>query len=413
MNRRIAVVTGSRSEYGLLRWLMRDIAAHDALDLYVLVTGAHLSPEHGLTVREIEEDGFTIHRRIDTLLSSDSAQGIGKSMGLGVIGFAGAFAELRPDVLVVLGDRYEIFAAVAAAAVANIPVAHLHGGEVTLGAYDEGLRHAMTKLSHLHFVATAEYRARVVQLGEDPQHVYLVGGLGVDAIRRTTLLTKTEVETQLGIALREPTLMVAFHPVTLEEEAGERELIELLAALDSCPDAQCIITMPNADTGGRSMATRIHAFAATRPHVLVVPSLEQRLYFSTLALATALVGNSSSGLLEAPSFGKPTVNVGDRQHGRQKAESVIDCRPTRAAIGAAIRRACAPEFQHRCASVRNPYGDGGASQRVTDVLAGVSLLGLLKKRFHSTGVDTVSSPIRGRQRGEDGATGPINAHGGD
>lgn len=381
MSRKICVVTGSRAEYGLLRWVMEGIRAKSSLELQVVATGMHLAPEYGLTYREIENDGFHIDHRIEMLLGADTATAVTKSMGLGLISFAAALQQLQPDLLLVLGDRFEIFSAAAAAMVARIPVAHLHGGESTEGAFDESIRHSITKMSQLHFVATAEYRRRVIQLGEQPDRVFLVGGLGVDAIKRLKLLDRPDLESALGFKLGKRNLLVTFHPVTLEDSTAAGQARELLAALHALPDTQLIFTMPNADTGARAVAGLIDEFVAAHPNARTYASLGQLRYLSCLRLVDGVVGNSSSGLTEAPSFHKGTVNIGDRQRGRVMAESVLNCAPERHAIAAAIDQLYTPEFQARVAAALNPYGDGGASERIVETIAGISLDGILKKKF--------------------------------
>lgn len=381
MKRKICIVTGSRAEYGLLRWVMTDMRESPDLDLQVIATGMHLSPEFGLTYREIEQDGFAIDRKVEMLLSSDTPVGLAKSMGLGLIGFGEALQELKPDVLVVLGDRFEILAAVSAALVARIPVAHIHGGERTEGAFDDAIRHAITKMSHIHFVAAEEYRRRVIQLGEDPQRVFHVGALGVDAVTRLPLMGRAELEHDLGIAFRGRNLLVTFHPATLDEGEPGEQMDELLAALGELSDTCLIFTMPNADTGGRTLAARIERFVAGRPDAHAFVSLGQRRYLSCLKQADGVVGNSSSGLIEAPAFGKGTVNIGDRQKGRLRAASVIDCTPRRESIAAALATLYAPAFEDAVRGAANPYGDGGASRRIVDALTSVSLDGIGKKAF--------------------------------
>lgn len=382
MSRKVCVVTGSRAEYGLLRLVMQRIRDEPALRLQVLATGSHLSPEFGLTYREIEADGFQIDRRVETLVSSDSEVGIAKSMALGLSGLADAFQDLRPDLLLLLGDRYEIFAAAAAALVARIPVAHLHGGEVTEGAFDESFRHAITKMSHLHFVAAEEYRRRVIQLGEQPERVFLVGGLGVDAIADARLLDRPSLERELGFALAPRSLLVTFHPPTLDADDAERQMSELLAALGELADTSLVFTLPNADNQGRRLGAMIRDFVATHGNARAYASLGQLRYLSCIAHVDGVVGNSSSGLTEVPSFRKGTVNVGDRQRGRLKAASVIDCEPDRNAIGEALRRLRSPEFQALLAGTGNPYGDGGASARIVATIKSIELHDLVKKPFH-------------------------------
>jgi GDP/UDP-N,N'-diacetylbacillosamine 2-epimerase (hydrolysing) len=379
--KRICVVTGSRAEFGLLRGLMEEIRAHDTLELQVAVTGMHLSPEFGLTVTEVEQD-FHVDRRVEMLLSSDSAAGVAKSMGLGLIGFADVWQELRPDLVVLLGDRFEIFAAAAAALVARIPIAHLHGGETTEGAFDEAIRHSLTKMAQLHFVATEDYRRRVLQLGEDPRHVHLVGGLGIDAISRVRLLDRDALEAALGMRFGARNLLVTFHPATLDEGDAARQMRALLEALDTLPEIRLIFTLPNADTEGRALISLIEEFVAARPRARAYSSLGQLRYLSCLQFVDGVVGNSSSGLLEAPSFAIGTVNIGMRQRGRLKAASVIDCEADSAAIAAALQRLYSTDFRATLPDVRNPYGEPGASRRIVAALAVTPLAGLVRKTFH-------------------------------
>jgi GDP/UDP-N,N'-diacetylbacillosamine 2-epimerase (hydrolysing) len=327
MSRRVCVVTGTRAEYGLLRWVMEGIKQAPSLELQIIATGAHLSPEFGLTYQEIEKDGFNIDRKVEMLLSSDTPSGLSKSMGLGLIGFGDVLQQLQPGILLVLGDRFEIFSAVAAAMVARIPVAHLHGGESTEGAFDEAIRHSITKMSHLHFVAAEEYRKRVVQLGEQPDRVFLVGGLGIDNIKKLELLDRPELETALEFKLGPKNLLITFHPATLENETSGFQMKELLAALELLEDTHLIFTMPNADTDGRVIVEMINKFVASHSNAQAYVSLGQLRYLSCIKYVDGVVGNSSSGLTEVPSFAKGTINVGDRQRGRLKAESVIDCDP--------------------------------------------------------------------------------------
>lgn len=381
VKRKVCIVTGSRAEYGLLRWVMEGIRESDRLELQVIATGMHLSPEFGLTFREIEKDGIAIDRKVEMLLSSDTPVGVAKSMGLGLIGISEALQELQPDLLLVLGDRFEILAAAAAAMVARVPVAHLHGGEATEGAIDESIRHSITKMSHLHFVATEEYRRRVIQLGEQPERVFVVGGLGIDSIRRMTLLDRAALQESLGVRLCSRNLLITFHPVTLESSTSREQMTELLAALGELTDTQLIFTMPNADTDGRVLVGMIEEFVAAHPNACAYTSLGQLRYLSCMQHVDAVVGNSSSGLIEAPSFGKGTINIGDRQRGRIKSEGVIDCAPERGAIAAALRELYSPEFLAKLSTVRNPYGDGGASARVVETLARFELTDILKKRF--------------------------------
>jgi GDP/UDP-N,N'-diacetylbacillosamine 2-epimerase (hydrolysing) len=382
MTRKICVITGTRAEYGLLRWVMQGIKDDPKLTLQVIATGMHLSPEFGLTYREIEKDGFQIARKVEMLTSSDTAVGISKSMGLGLIGFADALNELKPDLIMVLGDRFEIFAAVSAALVARIPVAHLHGGEATEGAFDEALRHSITKMSHLHFVAAEEYRQRVIQLGEQPRRVFLVGGLGIDNIKRLKLLDRTELEASLDFKLGQKSLLITFHPVTLEASTAADQLAELLAALAALNDTQLIFTMPNADTEGRALIKMVAEFVAQHSNARAYTSLGQLRYLSCIAHVDGVVGNSSSGLTEVPSFHKGTINIGDRERGRLQAASVINCAPARQSIEAALEKLYSADFQASLSGVCNPYGEGGASQKVVKAIKHFEINDVAKKSFY-------------------------------
>ena len=382
MSRKICVITGTRAEYGLLRWVMQDIKDDAHLTLQIIVTGMHLSPEFGLTHREIEADGFRIDRKVEMLTSSDTPMGIAKSMGLGLIGFADALSELQPDLIVLLGDRFEIFAATAASLVARIPVAHLHGGEATEGAFDEALRHSITKMSHLHFVAAQEYRRRVIQLGEQPDHVFLVGGLGIDNIKRLKLLARSELEASLDFKLGPKNLLITFHPVTLEVASAAAQMEELLNVMAELVDTRLIFTMPNADTDGRELTKMVEKFVAQHANARAYASLGQLRYLSCIAHVDGVVGNSSSGLAEVPSFKKGTINIGDRQKGRLQAGSVLNCEPTRASIAAALAKLYSPAFQRSLSQVTNPYGTGGATEKVLAVIKNFPLMHLVKKAFH-------------------------------
>lgn len=377
--RKICVVTGTRAEYGLLHAVMRELERDPDLTLQLVATGMHLSPEFGLTGKMIEQDGFTIDEQVEMLLSSDTAVGVTKSMGLGTIGFADAFARLRPDLLVLLGDRFELLAAAQSALIARIPIAHLAGGDITEGAYDEAIRHSITKMSHLHFVTNEVSARRVRQLGEDPERIHVVGNPGLDHLRETRLLDRAALERRLGLDLRPRNVLVTFHPVTLDEHPAGRPFQELLAALDRLgPEVGIIFTRPNADTEGRALSRMIDGFLAGRDNAVVHGSLGQQLYWSTAARVDAVVGNSSSGLLEVPSLETATVNIGDRQKGRLRATSVIDCPPETTAIAEAVQRA----FALDCTGVVNPYGDGHAAPRIVAAIKAVSEPAtLIKKRF--------------------------------
>ena len=382
MSRKVCVVTGSRADYGLLRWVMQGIKEHPSMDLSILATGMHLSPEFGLTWKEIENDGFVIDARVEMLLSSDSPSGVAKSVGLGVMGFADALELVDPDLILVLGDRYEILAAVIAALLHRIPVAHLHGGEITRGAVDEQIRHAITKMSHLHFVATEEYRNRVIQLGEDPEKVFFVGGLGVDAIRNVAFLKKKELENDLGIHFWEKNLLVTFHPETLSDQDSESQLNELLAALGKLENVFLIFTMPNADEKGRKLSKIIREFVSSNNNSVAITSMGQQRYLSCLKYVDGVIGNSSSGILEAPTMQVGTINIGNRQEGRVRAESVIDCPAEEVMILKAIKHLFSEEFSERVRLARNPYGEGGASKTIVDVISTIPLDGLVRKKFY-------------------------------
>lgn len=380
--KKVCVVTGTRAEYGLLRWVMEGINQSCELDLQIVVTGMHLSPEFGMTVHAIEADGFSVNRKVEMLLSSDTAMGVTKSMGLGMIGFADVLSELAPDLVLILGDRYEIFAAAAAAMIARVPIAHLHGGEATEGVIDESIRHSITKMSHLHFVAAEQYRRRVIQLGEKKEHVFNVGGLGIDNIRNMELLQRNELEKSLDFNLLKQNLMVTFHPVTLEQNTSNRQMDELLAALGELNHIGLIFTMPNADTEGRGLFRKIKSFCSERQNARVYTSLGQLLYLSCIKHVDGVIGNSSSGLIEVPSFKKGTINIGDRQRGRLKASSVIDCEPKCQAIKVALEHLYSKAFQAKLPMVKNLYGDGGASDSIVQILEKHSLENLLKKQFN-------------------------------
>jgi GDP/UDP-N,N'-diacetylbacillosamine 2-epimerase (hydrolysing) len=382
MNRTICVVTGTRAEYGLLRLVMKEIRDDPDLTLQTVATGMHLSPEFGLTFREIEDDGFVIDRKVEMLTSSDSKVGVTKSIGLGLIGFADSLNELDPDIVLVLGDRFEIFSCVCAALIARIPVAHLHGGESTEGAFDEAFRHSITKMSHLHFVATEEYQRRVIQLGEDPRRVFLVGGLGVDNILQLELLDQRQLETEIGFKFRDKNLLITFHPETLGEDSPEVQMSELLNVLATQEDTGLIFTHPNADTGGRKLISMVKEFVACNDNAVVHESLGQQRYLSCMSFVDGVVGNSSSGLTEAPSFKVGTINIGNRQRGRLEASSVINCSPESKSIMKALTTLYSAGFQNALSSTRNPYGQGGASTKIIEVVKSIRLKQLIQKSFH-------------------------------
>ena len=381
--RRICVVTGSRADYGLLRWVMREIQKHPGLDLLTAATGMHLAPEFGLTYREIEKDGFSIDAKVDMLLAGDTPEATTKSVGLGVIGFADAFARLAPDFVLLLGDRFETFAAAQAAYLAAIPIAHIAGGDVTEGAFDDGLRHSITKLAQLHFVTNDAAARRVRQLGEDPARIHNFGSPGIDAIRHLKTIGRAELERELGFTLLAQNILVTFHPATLEAVPARVQFAELLSALDALGSSVGILfTLPNADTGGRALLNMIDDFVSAHSNSHAYASMGSHLYLNTISQVDAIVGNSSSALYEAPSLHVPAVNIGDRQKGRLQASSVINCAPEASQILSAIHSA----LQADCSDTVNPYGDGSSAPRIVATLASVGdPKALLRKEFCDLG----------------------------
>ncbi len=366
---KIAVFTGTRAEYGLLYWLLKDIQDDPELQLQLLVSGMHLSPEFGCTYQQIEADGFPIDEKIEILLSSDSAVGTAKSIGLGILGFSDALNRLTPDLLVILGDRFEALAAAQTAMILRIPVLHLHGGEITEGAYDDAIRHAITKLSYLHGTSTEEYRQRVIQLGEDPKRVQNVGAIGLDHLKRGHFMSPEELSASLAFNLQQPYFLVTYHPVTLADEPAQASFQALLAALDAFPQYQVILTYPNADDGGRQIIPLLEAYAARQPErVLAIPSLGQVRYLSAVKHATAVIGNSSSGIIEVPAFDVPTVNIGDRQKGRLAAKSVLHTSADTASITEGIQQAISRAYIQPGDQIANPYGQGDTSARVLQMI---------------------------------------------
>ncbi|KDN28621.1 UDP-N-acetylglucosamine 2-epimerase [Vibrio fortis] len=366
---KVAVFTGTRAEYGLLFWLLKDIQSDPDLELQLLVSGMHLSPEFGETYQQIEKDGFKIDEKIEILLSSDSAVGTAKSMGLGVLGFSDALARMQPDVLVILGDRFEALAAAQTAMIMRIPIVHLHGGEITEGAYDDAIRHAITKLSYLHGTSTDEYRQRVIQLGEAPERVQNVGAIGLDHLKRADFMSVDELAESLNFSLTKPFFLVTYHPVTLGNEAPEASFQALLDTLEAFPEHQVILTYPNADDGGRRIIPMLEAYAASQPErVLAIPSLGQVRYLSAVKHATAVVGNSSSGIIEVPAFDVPTVDIGARQKGRLAAKSVLHCEANHADIERAMLSAVARDYKEPAEAIDNPYGQGNTSGKVIEMI---------------------------------------------
>jgi UDP-hydrolysing UDP-N-acetyl-D-glucosamine 2-epimerase len=380
--RTIGVVSVARSDYGMYLPLLTAINKDPELYLLLFVSGMHLSPEFGSTVNEIKNNGFKIAAEVETLLSSDTPEGISKSIGLGIIGFSQTFCKTRPDILVVLGDRFEMFAAVVASVPFKIPIAHIHGGEITEGAFDDALRHSITKFSHLHFVSTQRYAERVIQLGEEPWRVHVVGALGLDNLKSAKLLNRKELENTYNLKLEQPPLLVTFHPVTLEVEQIEWQVSELLHALEATK-MPVVFTMPNADTAGRLVKRMIQNFVSTHPSCYFVDNFGTQGYFSMMAISAAMVGNSSSGILEAASFRLPVVNIGNRQRGRMKGANVIDVDYNKESIIKGIQDVLDPNFRRSLHNLSNLYGSGDSSEKIIEVLKQISIDDkLLIKRFH-------------------------------
>lgn len=359
--RKVAVFTGTRAEYGLLYWLLKDIQADLDLELQLLVSAMHFSPEFGLTYKQIEKDGFEITEKVEMLLSSNTSVGTAKSIGLGVIGFADALDRMKPDLIIILGDRFEALAVAQTAMILRVPIAHIHGGEITEGAYDDAIRHAITKLSFIHFTSTPEHKKRVIQLGENPNRVFDVGAAGLDHLHRSKLMTLEELSASLAFKIDKPYLLVTYHPVTLASEPATESFNNLLKVLDEYRDYQIILTYPNADDGGREIITLLEAYASNNSRrVLAIPSLGQLRYLSAVKYASAVVGNSSSGIIEVPSFKVPTINIGERQRGRMAANSVFHCDASTVGISTAIKEA----LDENLSNVVNPYGKGNASESI-------------------------------------------------
>ena len=386
--RKICVVTGTRAEYGLLYWLMKEIQSDDALQLQVVATGTHLSPEFGLTYKVIENDGFRIDEKVEMLLSSDTPVGVTKSMGVEMITFADVLDRLKPDILVVLGDRYELLVAASAAMVANIPIAHIAGGEITEGAIDDSIRHCITKMSHIHFVTTAEHRRRVIQMGENPQNVYEVGAPGFDNIVKMKLLSLNELESTLDFSLGEKFFLVTYHPVTVESYKQDNALENLFKALDQFKEYKVLITKSNGDAGGRIINKLIDEYASTQPErICCRTSLGQLRYLSAMKYCAAVVGNSSSGIWETPVFKKPTVNIGARQQRRHREMSIIDCNETAPDIIDSINKALSTEFQTAIKGMNILHTDGLVAVRMKDALKNIPLENLFRKTFFDYKID--------------------------
>jgi GDP/UDP-N,N'-diacetylbacillosamine 2-epimerase (hydrolysing) len=383
MKKKICVVTGTRAEYGLLRWLIDSIDNSKLLELQIIATGMHLSPEFGLSYKEIENDGFKIDKKIEMLLSADTPSSISKSTGLGLLGFADAYQSLQPDIIVVLGDRFEILAASTAAMFSRLPIAHLHGGETTAGAFDEAIRHSITKMAWWHFVGADEYKKRVIQLGESPKRVFNVGGLGVDNIKKTKLMSKDELIIETGIKFGKKNLLITYHSVTLENKTSQQGFKSLLDVLKEIKDINLIFTMPNADSDGRIIMKMINEFVFNHPERSIsFTSMGSLNYLSTLQYIDGVIGNSSSGLAEAPTFKIGTINIGDRQKGRLKAKSIIDCKPTKKSIKLAIDKLYGYKFQKSLDLVKNPYGDGDAIKKIMNILLKKTVPKNMKKSFY-------------------------------
>lgn len=382
--RKICVVTGTRAEYGLLSRLMRMIKDSDQTQLQIIATNMHLSPKYGNTYQEIEKDGFTIDKKIPILEEGkDDANATLKSMAKALAGFADAYDELKPDMVVVLGDRYEILAAATAALIERIPIAHIHGGEITEGAYDDAIRHSITKMSHLHFASTEDYQRRIIQLGEQPNTVWYVGAIGVENIKKLPLLSKEEIEESINFKLDGNTILVTYHPVTLGTHTAEHDIKEFIAALEARKDLRIVFTMPNSDTGAQAIVDAINAFVAENSdRAVAYKSLGIKRYLSVMKYVGAVVGNSSSGLVEVPSFGIPTLNIGDRQKGRIAAESVYNCQTDTASILKGLDVIMSPDFMQMAKQIKNPYDKEGTAQRIFDVISTYPLEQLKQKHFY-------------------------------
>jgi GDP/UDP-N,N'-diacetylbacillosamine 2-epimerase (hydrolysing) len=380
--KKVCVITGTRAEYGLLYWTLKALEKEPAVDLQICVTGMHLSPEFGLTYQQIEADGFTIDYKVETLLSSDTGTAIAKSIGLGTIGFADAFQQLQPDVILVVGDRFEILAAVTAALAMRIPVAHCHGGELTKGAIDEAIRHSITKMSHLHFVSTSEYKKRVIQLGEAENRVFEVGALGLENIDQK-LISKEEFEKRIGRPLAQQNFIITYHPETLSKTPIEEQLMALFDALDQFPDTLLVFTQPNADHQGRLINEKINTYVAQNiERAVFFPTLGNSAYLTALSLMDLVIGNSSSGIIEAPSFGTPTINIGNRQKGRVQAKSIINAPAVKKDIIKAIESGLNLNKRNKMNSIINPYKGEFPSKVIVEKLRSIEPKGLMNKAFN-------------------------------
>lgn len=383
MKRKICVVTGTRAEYGLLQWLMQKIKEDDDLELQIIATGMHLSPEFGLTYKQIELDGFTIDEKIDMLLSSDSPQAIAKSVGLGTISLSDAYGRLQPDIVVLLGDRFEVLAAAQAAMIMRIPIAHIHGGEVTEGVIDEPIRHSLTKMSQIHFAAAEDYKKRIIQMGEQPHTVFNVGTLGVEGINNLNLLNKEELARSLDLESLGKFFLITLHPTTLEDSTAEGQIKTLIEVLDTFHDYQLIFTKTNADTDGRVINAYIDNYVSNNKHrSAVYDSMGQLKYLSAIKHTALVIGNSSSGILEAPFMKIPTLNIGIRQQGRLKAASIVDCEFNHESIRSAINYAMSDEMKLTVEGMEMLYGSGDTSTKIKEILKNIDLNNIIVKRFY-------------------------------
>lgn len=382
--RKICVVTGTRAEYGLLSRLIRMIDESDKTQLQLIATNMHLSPTYGETYKEIEADGFHIDRKIPIIEEGkNDAVATLKSMAKAVAGFADAFNELKPDLVALLGDRYEILAAAEAALIEKIPIAHIHGGEVTEGAYDDAIRHSITKMSHLHFPSIEPYRKRIIQMGENPGRVFTVGAIGVENIKRIPLFSKEEAEQSIGFTLDKNTILVTYHPVTLGPDSMKRDIEAFISVLDERKDLRIIFTMPNSDNGSEVIVDAINNFVSNnKDRAVAFKSLGLKRYLSVMKEVGAVVGNSSSGIVEVPSFGVPTLNIGDRQKGRLAAESVVNCDADKESILEGLNKVLSTEFQDFCETVENPYGKENTAEEIFKVISSYPLDNIIQKHFY-------------------------------
>lgn len=387
--RKIAVFTGTRAEYGLLYWIIKALQESSSVELQLLVGGMHLSPEFGSTINQIKDDGFKITEKMEFLLSSDTEVGVTKSMGLALLSAAEVLDRQKPDLLVLLGDRFEALAVSLAAMINRTPIAHIHGGESTEGAIDEAARHSITKMSHLHFPATEIYKKRIIQLGEQPHRVFNFGAPGIDNIKKLELIERSCISPAVGFDLQDKYFLVTYHPVTLDAEGALHSLLNLLDVLDEYPDYSLVITYPNADTHGRKLIDALERYKSQNSHrVLLAQSLGQLRYLSLMKYCEAVIGNSSSGLIEAPTFKVPTVNIGNRQKGRVHGDTVINCGESKEEIEDAMSVALSKEFKERCKVSTNPYGEGEASERIVEKLIYADLDNIIYKSFYDFGEGT-------------------------